>query len=198
MKINIHDFIRLVLKAKNETTGIVVSFPMIHILIEKSGNRYVSTCLEYSQAFDSETAVDSVTGLIQSMYEYFFSVLFEQGREALYTQARNPENNYLWDEIREYSARKNDSDLKYIELSLSGEADKLGNELTEKVKSSGESSSLLEEQQAVIITQQDFINEILDQLSIVSEENRKLKYGLEGSDEWKEEIGEITRSSLLT
>lgn len=211
MKLDILDFFRLTLRAKHLSTGITVAFPQVHFLIEKSGPRYVATCLEYYQASDDESPAKAVTNLIQVMYQYFFSVIKKEGRSALYSAASSPKNNPLWDSIREYSARKNDLDLNFVEESFRNtDLDSLVNDLKAKnalsVTSGSGAQATKVSQESIIAHQQNLISEIhkimsdqAAELARLSKENQQLRFGLEGADQWQEvEDVDIAPSSLFT
>jgi len=203
----IHDFIRLHLKAQHRGTGTTIYFPMIHILIEESPEGYLATCLEYSQSFEAGKPDSAVVGLINFMYRYFFSVLKSEGKDAIYAQARSPENNHLWDEIREYSARKHDQDLDFVAESFeaAGDLESIRSELQQR-KTPDEHMrvqdhiNVVNEKDRIIQQQKELIEAIIERYMEQLQEQGLQRLGIEGADEWiramsREDIDVASKSS---
>ena len=128
------------MQASYKSDEMCISLPLIHVLIEKAvgSSVYVSTCLEFSQACESETPHDSVNKLVFLMFQYFFKILGDKdgGREYLYREVKKPYNNHLWDIIREYNLKESEDELRYIEMTLQGkQREESFNDLKERLKS---------------------------------------------------------------
>ena len=118
MSLNIEAFFRIRLKAEHAETNNKVTFPPVHILIEKVKDRSLATCLEFGQSYEANTPSKSALGLIDYMYKYFFITIEKKGRQFLYEQTRKCQYDSIWAEIREYTAKKYDADLEYVEATF--------------------------------------------------------------------------------
>ncbi|MCW7467506.1 hypothetical protein ND864_17435 [Leptospira levettii] len=204
----IEDYLRINLRALHLATGTEVAFPQIHALVEKinegNGNFVFSAnCLEYSQIYESSSAESAVVGLINYMFAYFFETLKKEEPDFLINQAKDPNNDPKWGEIRAFMARKRIADMKFVRRSMTG-ADKDELHILAKsippIHKSKEGVMGIDAHEKIVKQKDDFINAILRQLRDANErlknseaENRSLKNGLEAAQEWMEEEPEITK-----
>lgn len=210
-EINIINVIRTSLPAKHRSTGTLIYFPQIHILIEKVDDEYIATCLEYSQSFNADQPEESVSGLIQFMYKYFFTMIKDRGVDSLYQQVSSLENENLWSEIRKNNVRKNSDDLEFVSQVQKGNNDRaLSNKLKMKYQDHENSEQLQGDENfvfrnSIIAKQNELIARIMKiiqekdkQLKMQEAEIRNLKYGLEGAEEFEEDLSsmKIEQSSL--
>lgn len=205
----IERFLRIDLPAKHLPTNAIVWFPMIHVLVERVKHGFIATCLEYSQSFESTTMNEAVTGLTQIMYRFFFSVLKKEGQEYLYQHARNTENDHLWAAVREFSARQHALELNFIEQSFKNTSKADLEQLAAALKSTpplegrfithATHDSMLKKKDQDIEALKAALQDLAAKSAELAEENRKLRFGLEGHDEWKEELeqAKINISSSL-
>lgn len=115
---DIDDVVRVGIVVVHEKTGRHIRFPLIHVLIEKSVDGYAATCMEYAQTYEDPGKEDAVTGLVFVMLDYFVTVIKKEGCEFLYRQCQSADYEVLWGAVREFEARKHDSDLKFFETLL--------------------------------------------------------------------------------
>ena len=125
MESKVINALRCNLGAKNEKSGVVVTFPPIHILIEKFSNIYGATCIEHSQYHEDEKEEMAVNNLIFIMYQYFFTIIQKHGSEAIWEQLSRHENEHLWAKLRSFQAEAFRNDMEYIKASFDKDEQKM-------------------------------------------------------------------------
>lgn len=197
---DIEAFFKIRLKAEHAETKTLVTFPEIHILIEPVSNNYLATCLEYGQSYESSSVSESALGVIDYMYEYFLTVVRDNGREFLYEQAKTCQYDSIWAEIREYSAKKYDADLEYVEASFRRKSNlnELASKIVTRKKNIDDIAEVFPESMSTentkdkLIAQQNSIIELIKEeyeklrkrVNNLEEEKNKLKHGLQKKDNW--------------
>lgn len=121
----IEDYLRINLRALHKPTDVEVTFPQIHVLVEKikdgdATSFYSASCLEYSQMYESTKAESAVAGLINYMFAYFFEALKKEGSAFLIGQAKDPSNDLKWAQIREFMASKRKHYMEFVHRSFNG------------------------------------------------------------------------------
>ena len=196
----IHGVYKFSIGLRHIKTGVEIPFPEIHVVIEKLDEGFGAFCLEYSKFNEAPVMEEAVAGLLDTMFEYFRITIKTEGREFLYKQCKSRENEKIWAALREYDARRHDKALEFYEKSLRGEGT---DELAEKLKAHQENKnrtkpSDMDEREML----RELLRKVLEAFKELHEEyiNAKerldqFELGLEGQQEWKEEIS-LKPSSL--
>lgn len=123
MESQIQDYLRIGLSAKHKSTGQVVHFPMVHIVVENyiedDKTIFIATCLEYSQAYESDKPQTAVAGVINLMHEYFLTSIKRGGMQFIFDSVESQDNDELWGKVRRFLAEKYRPNLLFVEKSFS-------------------------------------------------------------------------------
>ncbi|WP_235595741.1 hypothetical protein [Leptospira weilii] len=123
MKSRIQDYLRIGLSARHNPTSQKVYSPLIHIVVEEvyyeeSAIKYYATCLEYSQGYESDAPQEAVAGIINLMFEYFFTSIKKLVYESLFDCVEEPVNEELWGKVRRFLAEKYSESLNFVQKSF--------------------------------------------------------------------------------
>lgn len=208
----IEDYLRIGLSAKHRATNQIVHFPLIHIVVEKCEEEqktYIATCLEYSQAFESNKPQTAVAGVINLMHDYFLTALKKEGMEFIFSELERQDNEILWGKVRRYLAEKYKSNLLFVEKSFDRDTTKTElMELAKNIMPPFEVDEVVSKDHHEHVTslkdetikhQSELILQILHVLSNktkqIEEQKKtisKLRNGLEGGlEEWTEQQPDI-------
>lgn len=214
--IDIQGYFKVALQAVHIETNTTITFPAIHIVLEKASNdSFLATCIEFEQSYEDKTLKEASIGLIQYMYEYFFKVIQDEGRKFIYQQVKKSSNNELWDAVRVYVAKKYDTHLEFFEKSFQKDVNL--KELSERIKANHlhetDLPSILpniaksrnaEDNEVIIKNQKELINSIkvayhslLEKYERLNKEHKELRKGLEIDRIWKQKDIEIFEPSVL-
>lgn len=182
---NIIDLLHIKLQATHRSENIKVSFPPMHFLIEELGSDILATCIEYTQAYQSSKIESAVAGLIDNMFDYFFTTIRVLGKDALHEIAADPASNAIWSEIKKAVSLKHDLDFAYIEKVFKSSS--LSD--TEKNQLFIRNGGIVDQYESE--TREEHIrhlqSDIIDSLKL----SRMNSMGSEGADEWIIDIDRI-------
>ncbi|MDI7165918.1 hypothetical protein [Leptospira santarosai] len=212
MESKIEDYLRIGLSAKHNPTSQKVHFPLIHIVVEEvhceeNIIKYYATCLEYAQGYESDAPQEAVAGIINLMYEYFFTSIKKFGYEYLFDCVEETANEELWGRVRRFLAEKYSESLNFVQKSFenAGREELLG--LGKKIQdplsvgeyiSKDEHDKISSEKDEELKRKDELIEKILSileeremKIKELTKSNNALKNGLEGQQEWVEDRPKI-------
>ncbi|EMN60347.1 hypothetical protein FH593_20505 (plasmid) [Leptospira interrogans] len=212
MKSQIQDYLRIGLSARHNPTSQKVHFPLIHIVVEevyyeKGAIKYYATCLEYSQGYESDAPQDAVAGIINLMYEYFFTSIKKLGYEYLFDCVEETANEELWGKVRRFLAEKYSESLNFVQKSYENASREELVEFGKKIQdplsvgeyiSKDEHDKISSEKDKELKRKDELIKKILSileerekKIKELTKSNNALKNGLEGQQEWAEDRPKI-------
>jgi len=198
------DLFRIKLQAIHKAESVPVSFPRMHFLIEELDEGFLATCVEYTQTYQAAKIDDAIAGLIDNMYDYFFTTIRVLGRNALHEKAADSASNQIWDEIRKNISLKNDLDLEYIQKVFNKEDfSDLKEQILDQEKHQSNSGNRghisLTEHNEILKEREEKIKRLQAEIIILLKKYELMDRGIEGTEEWIKDLDKlgINESALL-
>lgn len=189
--------LRVDLKAKHKLTEAELFLPQVHILIESIDNNFIATCPEYLLSTHSDTIKDAVGELISILFKYFFEMIKKHRIESIYKALSETNAESVWAKIRVFKAKKHEAFLEFIEDSFDPSIDlSVKAKALPKLNPSEEFNKRNSELKLEINALKKELAEMKKQRDEARANLNLQSYGLEGSQEYEEEIVDISLASV--